>query len=223
MEGTKIKGIYTSNGNYEEADAFVETTGSTGPMGNCIKYGNGCSMCILRCPSFGPRISISKCAGVEDLHGERLDGTYGAFSGSCKLAKDTIDKNLLHEIEEKGAVVLKVPEEFKNKVNEGIVILSEFESIDKYIESIRKDINSTKLNIEEAKSKSEKVSKLLNEKEKILTDSSNKLNNLNENCPGNQDTLISLKEKLSSTKEKWDKHKEYTSAVEEGQKNTKAS
>ncbi|RMD02372.1 hypothetical protein D9O40_06205 [Clostridium autoethanogenum] len=114
MEGTKIKGIYTSNGDYEEADAFVETTGSTGPMGNCIKYGNGCSMCILRCPSFGPRISISKCAGVEDLHGERLDGTYGAFSGSCKLAKDTIDKNLLHEIEEKGAVVLKVPEEDVN-------------------------------------------------------------------------------------------------------------
>ncbi len=114
MEGTKIKGIYTSNGNYEEADAFVETTGSTGPMGNCIKYGNGCSMCILRCPSFGPRISISKCAGVEDLHGERLDGTYGAFSGSCKLAKDTIDKNLLREIEEKGAVVLKVPEEDVN-------------------------------------------------------------------------------------------------------------
>ncbi len=123
---------------------------------------------------------------------------------------------------ENTAEMLKVPEEFKNKVNEGIVILSEFESIDKYIESIRKDINSTKLNIEEAKSKSEKVSKLLNEKEKILTDSSNKLNNLNENCPGNQDTLISLKEKLSSTKEKWDKHKEYTSAVEEGQKNTKA-
>ncbi len=114
MEETKIKGIYTSNGDYEEADAFVETTGSTGPMGNCIKYGNGCSMCILRCPSFGPRISISKCAGVEDLHGERLDGTYGAFSGSCKLAKDTIDKNLLHEIEEKGAVVLKVPEEDVN-------------------------------------------------------------------------------------------------------------
>ncbi|AYD39947.1 FAD-dependent oxidoreductase [Clostridium fermenticellae] len=111
MDDTKIKGIFTADGEYEEADVFIETTGSTGPMGNCIKYGNGCSMCILRCPSFGPRISISECAGVEDLHGERSDGTYGAFSGSCKLSKDTVDKNLLNEIEKKGVVVLKVPKE----------------------------------------------------------------------------------------------------------------
>lgn len=111
MEINKIKGIYTSDGNYEEADVFVETTGSTGPMGNCIRYGNGCSMCILRCPSFGPRISISSCAGVEDLHGERADGNYGAFSGSCKLAKETIGKDLLNKVEEKGVAVLKVPKE----------------------------------------------------------------------------------------------------------------
>ncbi|MHC6180114.1 FAD-dependent oxidoreductase [Clostridium sp. JNZ X4-2] len=111
MDLNKIKGIYTSDGNYEEADVFVETTGSTGPMGNCIRYGNGCSMCILRCPSFGPRISISSCAGVEDLHGERADGNYGAFSGSCKLAKETIGKDLLNRVEEKGVAVLKVPKE----------------------------------------------------------------------------------------------------------------
>jgi threonine dehydrogenase-like Zn-dependent dehydrogenase len=111
MDGNKIDGIYTANGDYEEADVFIETTGSTGPMGNCIRYGNGCSMCILRCPSFGPRISISKCAGVEDLHGERSDGNYGAFSGSCKLAKDTMSKELVSELENKGVVVLKVPKE----------------------------------------------------------------------------------------------------------------
>jgi threonine dehydrogenase-like Zn-dependent dehydrogenase len=114
MDGSKIKGIYTSTGNYEEADVFVETTGSTGPMGNCIRYGNGCSMCILRCPSFGPRVSISKCAGIDDLHGERTDGNYGAFSGSCKLAKETLDKELVNELEKKGVVVLKVPKEDVN-------------------------------------------------------------------------------------------------------------
>lgn len=111
MDKNRIKGIYTQDGEYDEADAFVEATGSTGPMGNCIKYGNGCSMCVLRCPSFGPRISISRCAGIEDLHGERADGNYGAFSGSCKLAKETVDKKLVDEIEQKGVVVLKVPEE----------------------------------------------------------------------------------------------------------------
>ncbi len=33
FDGTKLSG-----------DVFIETTGSTGPMGNCLTYGNGCSM-----------------------------------------------------------------------------------------------------------------------------------------------------------------------------------
>ena len=69
----KIDGISLSDGTYVSGDVFIETTGSTGPMGNCLRYGNGCSMCILRCPSFGPRVSISSRAGVDDLQGERDD------------------------------------------------------------------------------------------------------------------------------------------------------
>lgn len=110
-EGNKIKGIYLSDGKYVEADVFIETTGSTGPMGNCLKYGNGCSMCILRCPAFGPRVSISYRAGVEDLKGEREEDVYGAFSGSCKLAKDSLADDIIKELNETGVVVLKVPEE----------------------------------------------------------------------------------------------------------------
>ncbi len=110
-EGNKIKGIYLSDGKYVEADVFIETTGSTGPMGNCLKYGNGCSMCILRCPAFGPRVSISYRAGVEDLKGEREEEVYGAFSGSCKLAKDSLADDIIKELNESGVVVLKVPEE----------------------------------------------------------------------------------------------------------------
>ena len=53
----RITAIKCQNNNTFEGDIFIETTGSTGPMGNCIKYGNGCAMCVLRCPSFGPRIS----------------------------------------------------------------------------------------------------------------------------------------------------------------------
>ena len=52
--------------------------------GNCLRYGNGCSMCILRCPAFGPRLSISARCGVADIQGERNDDVLGAFSGSCK-------------------------------------------------------------------------------------------------------------------------------------------
>ena len=89
-EGNKIKGIYLSDKKYVEADVFIETTGSAGPMNNCLKYGNGCAMCVLRCPAFGGRVSISSKAGIEDLKGEREEGVYGAFSGSCKLAKGSL-------------------------------------------------------------------------------------------------------------------------------------
>lgn len=111
MANRRILGIYLADGSYIAGDVFVETTGSAGPMGNCLKYGHGCSMCVLRCPSFGPRASISKRAGIEDLHGEKQDGTYGAFSGSCKLCKESIDEELVKEIEKNGVAVLKVPEE----------------------------------------------------------------------------------------------------------------
>ena len=113
-EGGKIKGIYLADGSYVEGDIFIETTGSTGPMGNCLRYGNGCSMCALRCPAFGPRVSISSRAGVEDLQGERDDDSYGAMSGSCKLAKESLSEEIVKELDEKGVVVLKVPPEDVN-------------------------------------------------------------------------------------------------------------
>lgn len=113
-EGNKIKGIYLSDSNFIDGDVFVETTGSTGPMGNCLKYGNGCSMCILRCPAYGPRVSLSSRAGVDDLQGERSEDVFGAFSGSCKLSKDTLSREIQQELDEKGVVVLKIPKEDVN-------------------------------------------------------------------------------------------------------------
>lgn len=111
MDGKKIKAIVLEGDTIIEGDVFIETTGSTGPMGNCLKYGNGCAMCILRCPSFGPRISISMKAGVKDIVGQRADGTYGAFSGSCKLNKDSLSIELKEKLEREGVVILPVPKE----------------------------------------------------------------------------------------------------------------
>lgn len=111
MDGNIVKAIYLSDGTMIEGDVFIETTGSTGPMGNCLRYGKGCSMCILRCPSFGPRISISKRAGVEDLLGMRGDDSYGAMSGSCKLNKDSLSDEVRDNLNRYGVVVLKVPKE----------------------------------------------------------------------------------------------------------------
>lgn len=111
---TKIKGIVLADDSVEYGDVFIETTGSTGPMGNCLRYGNGCSMCILRCPSFGPRISISYRAGVDDILGMRSDEVYGAFSGSCKLNKESLSDEIRDRLDKDGVVVIPVPEEDVN-------------------------------------------------------------------------------------------------------------
>jgi len=108
-EGDTIVGIILFDGSLIEGDVFIETTGSTGPMGNCLRYGNGCSMCVLRCPAFGPRVSISSRAGIPDLQGEREEDVYGAFSGSCKLGKETLSVEIVEELNRNGVVVLKVP------------------------------------------------------------------------------------------------------------------
>lgn len=110
-----VNNIVLHNDDIIEGDVFIETTGSTGPMGNCLKYGNGCAMCILRCPTFGPRISISMKLGVEDILGQRSDGSYGAFSGSCKLNKDSLSQEIVDELNEIGVVVLPVPKDDINQ------------------------------------------------------------------------------------------------------------
>jgi hypothetical protein len=92
-----------------EADAFVDGSGTAGPMNNCLKYGNGCAMCIYRCPTFGGRVSIAGKAGVEEIIGRKPDGSFGAMSGSCKLHKDSLAPGIREELNEKGVCVIRVP------------------------------------------------------------------------------------------------------------------
>ncbi|MCC5909903.1 MAG: FAD-dependent oxidoreductase [Clostridiaceae bacterium] len=108
---SKITAIILEDESIIEGDVFIETTGSTGPMGNCLKYGNGCAMCILRCPSFGPRVSLTHKAGIDDILGQRANGSFGAFSGSCKLNKDSLSQDIIDELNEKGVVIIPVPKE----------------------------------------------------------------------------------------------------------------
>lgn len=113
--GGHMEGIYLDGGEYLEGDVFVDATGTAGPMGNCLTHGNGCSMCILRCPSFGPRVSISAKAGVKEFFGKRADGNFGAMSGSCKINKDSLSAELKAKLEKDGVVVLKIPESLRKK------------------------------------------------------------------------------------------------------------
>ena len=111
IDNNVIRGIVLSDDSVVYGDVFIEATGSTGPMGNCLRYGNGCSMCILRCPTFGPRVSISEKCGIDDLVGLKKDGSHGAFSGSCKLNKDSLSIEIKRELDEKGVVILPIPKE----------------------------------------------------------------------------------------------------------------
>jgi hypothetical protein len=113
MKGTRIESIvFKEKGNEEPqplpADVFVDTTGTAGPAANCNKYGNGCAMCVLRCHSFGGRISLAAKAGVKERVAKKNDQT-GAFSGSCKLFKESLDPDLVKTLDEKGVAVVPIP------------------------------------------------------------------------------------------------------------------
>lgn len=134
-ENNKITAIKCSNGAIFEGDVFIEATGSAGPMGNCVEYGNGCSMCVLRCPSFGPRVSLSQKAGIEDILGQRASGEVGAMSGSCKLNKDSLSKEIAEELNEKGLVVVELPKEDINMDKLGMKVCQQY-ALKEYAENI---------------------------------------------------------------------------------------
>lgn len=111
----KLVAVILEDGEIIYGDAFVETTGSTGPMGNCTANGNGCAMCVLRCPSFGGRVSITNKCGLEDMVGRRKNGDYGAFSGSMKLLKESLSEEIQRDLNDKGCAVVPLPKELINK------------------------------------------------------------------------------------------------------------
>ncbi len=66
-----LKSVKDTSGNIYEADVFVDATGTAGPAAMCSKYGNGCAMCALRCPSFGGRVSLSALCGIREFAARR--------------------------------------------------------------------------------------------------------------------------------------------------------
>ncbi len=106
-----LRSVTDGAGRTFEGDVFVDATGSAGPQGNCAKYGNGCAMCILRCPSFGGRVSLTALAGVEEIQGKNALGGIGAMSGSCKLLKESLSPALRAQLDRTGVAVIPLPAE----------------------------------------------------------------------------------------------------------------
>lgn len=111
LEDNKILNVQDAMGNIFEGDVFIDTTGTAGPMNNCTKYGNGCAMCILRCPSFGGRVSIAGLANIKETMGTKADGSIGAMSGSCKLYKESLSEEIQNMLNEEGVAVIPLPKE----------------------------------------------------------------------------------------------------------------
>ncbi len=112
MDGRRMKAVMTAKDAGEErfaADAFVETTGTSGNPYACGKYGNGCGMCVLRCHAFGIRVSIAGRAGIAEITGKKGD-QIGAMSGSCELVRESLAPDVLEEMSRTGMVMRPLPE-----------------------------------------------------------------------------------------------------------------
>ena len=91
-----------------EGNVFIDATGTAGGPANCNKYGNGCAMCVLRCHSFGGRVSVTSKAGVKEMIGRKGD-QIGAMSGSCKLLKESLDTQIVATLDKQGVAVVPLP------------------------------------------------------------------------------------------------------------------
>jgi succinate dehydrogenase/fumarate reductase flavoprotein subunit len=112
MDGDQIKAVIGKCKGEDirfAADAFIDTTGTAGPPANCNKYGNGCVMCVLRCHSFGGRVSLTAKAGVKELIGKKCTQT-GSMSGSCKVLKESLSGDITNQLNKEGVVVVPLPE-----------------------------------------------------------------------------------------------------------------
>ena len=101
------------------AGAYIDATGTAGPPGQCAKYGNGCVLCILRCPAFGGRVSVTALCGVREIAGRR-GSRVGAMSGSCKLLKESLSRDLVSELNRRGVVVVPLPPSLQKDVQSSI-------------------------------------------------------------------------------------------------------
>ncbi len=111
INDNSIDAVFLEGGTRVEGDVFLDTTGTCGAQTLCTDNGNGCVMCVIRCPTFGPRVSLVGLCGLEERDGRKPNGQPGAMSGSCKLSKETIAPHIIEELERTGLAMVPWPKE----------------------------------------------------------------------------------------------------------------
>ena len=134
-DGATVVGVKTEYGESLSGDVFVDATGTSGPMGNCARYGNGCAMCVQRCPTFGPRVSIVARMGVHEAQAARAPEVYGAMSGSCKIAKDSLAPAIQKALHKTGVYIQTIPETLVNRGKLSLKACQQY-ALPEYAESV---------------------------------------------------------------------------------------
>lgn len=101
---SRINSVITVDGMVIEGKVFIDATGTAGPEELCRKNGTGCVQCLLRCPTFGPRISLASLTGIEEDAGVMKNGRVGAMSGGGNLFKESLSPELRQQLSEKGYI-----------------------------------------------------------------------------------------------------------------------
>ncbi|MBV4447695.1 AAA family ATPase [Clostridium tyrobutyricum] len=113
-------------------------------------------------------------------------------------------------LKEKKCDELETSEQYKRKVNEAIVILSNYENLIKQRDVLCGKIKSTVYIIESNERESKVLFNDLNEKKHLLQEKEDMLDELLKNCPGDQNMLLELQKKISSTDDKWTQYNSIT-------------
>lgn len=113
-QGDRLLSVATDDGREVSGDVFVDATGTVGPQVNCAKHGNGCVQCIFRCQTFGPRVSLTARAGVEERTATRADGHLGGMSGSAAVHKVTVAPEVVKTLEKTGSMAIPVPQSLRD-------------------------------------------------------------------------------------------------------------
>ena len=113
---------------------------------------------------------------------------------------------------------LFVHEEFKNKINSGLFILSSYEGLDKQFNEIKSEEVELKKYIKNLTEDKEKSEKDLKVKIESLGKTRDKLESLLKETPGDSNSILEKQIKLGEYREKINKYKEIKNSLEESLK-----
>lgn len=129
--------------------------------------------------------------------------------------------NLNSSIREKETKIeaLQISEDYKRKVDEGILILNNLENLSKRKYNLTLEKTNVMEVLAKVKTSSENLLKKLKENENLLVSYNEEFNKLIKNCPGDENLLLNLQSQLNTVSDKWNKYNEHNIKLNGSTKN----